>query len=69
MGMKTLSGWSLIAVALLVGFYNMTDQISDLQDWHGAMQPSVVGPALKSFIGPVVAALGGSLLPQLGRKG
>lgn len=60
------TGWTLIVVAFIIAAYNMADTISDLHNWHGIYDPGFVGPALKSFLGTVLAALGGKALPTAG---
>ena len=59
-------GVVLIMMAVAYTLVNVSDVISDLKDWHGVSQPSVVGPILKQVGTTIVSAIGGRLLPRRG---
>lgn len=61
---QTLTGLVLFATALFLGVYNTLDQITELKEWHGVWEPSVIGPLIKSFMAPAVGFMSGLLLPQ-----
>jgi hypothetical protein len=66
--MKTYSGIGLLVISLLVLLSNMSDEVSHLSNWHDSTTPQFVAVLLKQIGATVSAAIGGSLLPQLGNK-
>lgn len=68
MDSKKVAGWTLIALAVASWLTGIGDTIGDLRDWHGLGQPAVVGVLLKQLGTVIVAAIGGTLLPQPGQK-
>ena len=64
---KTWGGAGLLALAALLGFYNMLDTLADIRNWHGEWNPGIVIPAVKAFLAPMIAALGGTLMPTPGK--
>lgn len=63
---KTLSGLSLLLLALAMFVYNASDIIEHLRDWHDATTPAIAAVLLKRAAMVVLAALGGTLMPPLG---
>lgn len=53
----------LVAAAGLL-LVNISDVVVDLQNWHYATTPQFIGALLKQIGSVIMAALGGSLLPQ-----
>lgn len=66
--LRMFAGVGLIAVAVLLALNNIAGDIADLKDWHGAIQPSFVGMALKHATDVLLGAAGGALLPTGGKK-
>jgi hypothetical protein len=58
------TGGILILVALASTMINVSDVITDLQDWHGVSAPSFIGPILKQLGSTVLAAIGGTLIDR-----
>jgi hypothetical protein len=65
---RMATGISLIVVAVLMVLNNIAGEITDLKDWHGAVQPSFIGPAIKHATDVLLGALGGAVLPTGGVK-
>jgi hypothetical protein len=57
------TGWLLIIIAIVVMIGNLGDAIKDLQTWHAATTPQVIGAILKQLSATGLAAFGGKLLP------
>ena len=64
---QTAVGWAMIAGALALMLFNVSDTISDLKDWHGVTGPAVVGPILKQISAVLLGAVGGANIPQLSK--
>ena len=65
--MKQFAGWGMIAAALGLMLYNVSDAVVDLQTWHQATTPQFVGAALKQVAAVILGVTGGAVLPQSGK--
>lgn len=65
----TASGLGLIVVAAALLLANCADAVADLKNWHDASTPQFVAVVCKQLGAVVMAAAGGTLLPQPGQKG
>jgi hypothetical protein len=58
------TGWILILAAFGTFLLGVGPTVSDLQDWHGASNPEIVGKLLMQLGTVILAAVGGKLLPN-----
>jgi hypothetical protein len=63
---KTAVGSALLFVSALVLIGNLGDLIRDLNNWHVATTPQIVGAMLKQISSVGLAAVGGTLIPTPG---
>lgn len=66
--MKTASGFGLILSAVFLLMFNLSDTIADLKNFHDAGTPQFVAAVLKQIGSVGLAALGGAMLPTLGKE-
>lgn len=66
---QAATGWVLIIGALALMLYNVSDAISDLQNWHAASTPQFVATVTKQIAAVLMGAVGGANLPQMGKGG
>jgi PBP1b-binding outer membrane lipoprotein LpoB len=64
--MKTTSGIVLLIVAAAMLLSNCSDAVADLKNWHDASTPQFVAVVLRQLGAVVLAAAGGTMMPQPG---